>query len=97
MILGFRLHSSDDKPEDDSRFNSKLYNKVTAFILLALGMCTLVISVINYFRVVRKYLEKHIHLNSYNNVWSKFFFSAIVIALVAVNASLIAERVIIKK
>ncbi|SGZ55944.1 CIC11C00000005012 [Sungouiella intermedia] len=93
MILGFRLLSSDGPTHGTHPgFNKTLFNHIIAYLLIFLSFATLLVCAINYFKTVRRYSQRRIHTYAASNTIIIACVTAIVVALIAINISMIVER-----
>lgn len=96
MIMGFHLRTSGKEHHHLPNFQSGVFNRVMAAILILLAFATLVISGVNYFRTVRRYSQKRIHTYGFNNVTMIVCVTAVVLTLIGINVALIVERLLDK-
>ncbi|WPK22917.1 hypothetical protein PUMCH_000140 [Australozyma saopauloensis] len=88
VILGF---SFTDKPTRPSPPNTIL-SKIVFSLLVFLALASLVVALISYFQTVRRLTQKRIHTIGSHKGLVMACFTAVVVALIAVNSLLIAER-----
>lgn len=94
MIMGFHLRSSGEKDHRHlPNFNNGSFNKIMSSLLIALAFATLVLSGINYFRIVRRYSQKRIHTYGFNDATMIACVTAVVLTLIGINVALIVERI----
>lgn len=93
MILGFRLRSVDiPARERQPGFNDRLFNHLMSYLLIFLSFAILMVCSFNYFTTVRRLSQKRIHTYAVSNKLMVGCVSAMVVTLIAINISLIVER-----
>ncbi|EGW34137.1 uncharacterized protein SPAPADRAFT_135108 [Spathaspora passalidarum NRRL Y-27907] len=88
ILLNFRLDTPHASPRSG-------LSTVLAYLLLGLSLVVLVISGVNYFVTIKRYAKGKIDNFGFNNFWSMVAVTGVIVALLAINVTLLIEEYLI--